>query len=124
MQRRFPNQCPSCASNLDVTELTCQSCGTVVKGHFPTSGLWKLRAEQLEFVETFLRLRGNIREVERDLGISYPTVRSRLEQINRDMGYTAAPDTESGEPMTQDALTAFEQGELSFDEVLARIQKG
>lgn len=71
--------CPICDSALRVTELTCSECETRLHGDFPPGPLGTLASEHQAFIETFVRCRGVIREVERALGISYPTVRSRLD---------------------------------------------
>lgn len=76
-----PNDCPVCASKLVIRELACDHCETTINGRFDTTRLGSLNDEQLTFVEVFIRARGNIKEVERELGISYPTVRNKLEQI-------------------------------------------
>jgi hypothetical protein len=65
--------------------LQCTSCGTAVEGHFELSKFNRLDPEQLAFLELFLRARGNIKEVERELGLSYPTVRARLVRKRREI---------------------------------------
>jgi len=72
-------QCPLCDSPLHITELSCVRCETRLHGTFPPPALARLPQEHQTFIETFVRCRGVIREVERVLGISYPTVRSRLD---------------------------------------------
>src|SRR2546423_11449736 len=74
-------RCPVCAGNLHVTEVSCQHCGTNVRSEFEPCRFCRLSAEQLHFVELFLRSRGNLTSVGDDLDISYPTVTRRLEAI-------------------------------------------
>ena len=76
---RQVTQCPVCDAPLRITELTCVACDTKLHGVFPPSPLARLSRDHQEFMETFLLCRGVIREVERALGISYPTVRARLD---------------------------------------------
>ena len=76
---RTVTQCPVCDASLRISELACTSCDTRLRGSFPPPPLARLPQEQQEFIETFVRCRGVIREVERALGISYPTVRARLD---------------------------------------------
>src|SRR5690606_3276886 len=76
-----PGTCPVCGETLAVRRLHCRRCDTGVEGHFEMPRLARLSPEQQVFVETFLKVRGNIREMERELGVSYPTVRSRLDEI-------------------------------------------
>ena len=71
--------CPVCDSALQVTELTCSVCRTRLAGEFPAPPLARLAPDHQTFIETFVRCRGVIRDVERALGISYPTVRARLD---------------------------------------------
>jgi hypothetical protein len=107
-----------------ITELTCPTCQTVVRGHFDAPGLHRLTTDQLQFVEVFVRCRGNIKEVEKDLKISYPTVRSRLDQIIQSMGYDVPPRNDDGSDRgTADVLNALETGELSFEEALHRLKE-
>lgn len=84
--RKVLESCPSCGKDIIVSRLSCQSCGTTVEGKFSPCRFCRLGDEGLSFIETFVRNRGNIREVERELGISYPTVRSRLEAIIAELG--------------------------------------
>jgi hypothetical protein len=87
--------CPVCASELSVTRLHCRSCGTTLEGEFSVGRFGRLDREGLALLESFLRSRGNLREMERELGISYPTVRSRVEALVRSLGF--GPRTETDE---------------------------
>jgi len=80
-------ECPICHNDLLITRLMCPNCGTTIEGHFTLEPFFHLTPEQLGFVETFLRCAGKINCVGRELGLSYPTVRSRLEEIIRALGY-------------------------------------
>ena len=75
------NTCPVCSHSLHVTKLQCSHCNTTIENEFKPSRFSSLSKEQMGFVETFIVSRGNIKEVEKELGISYPTVRSRLNEI-------------------------------------------
>jgi hypothetical protein len=79
--------CPVCASELAVTRLHCGNCGTTLEGDFSVGRFGRLNRDQLALLESFLRSRGNLREMERELGISYPTVRSRVEALVRALGF-------------------------------------
>jgi hypothetical protein len=78
--------CPVCQGELSITRLHCRSCGTALEGEFGVGRFGRLEREQLTFLESFLRARGNLKELERELGISYPTVRGRLETLLRSLG--------------------------------------
>lgn len=80
-------KCPSCNGDLAATRLTCPSCAIAIEGEFGFPALLKLNRAQLDFVEVFLKNRGVIREVERELGVSYPTVRARLDEVIEALGF-------------------------------------
>ena len=69
------SRCPVCDGQLEPVKLRCSSCELTVEGRFPAFRLSLLSPEQQQFVEAFLASRGNIKEVEKELRISYPTVR-------------------------------------------------
>lgn len=86
--------CPVCAGELTIARLHCRSCGTALEGEFGVGRFGRLDREQLDLLESFLRARGNLKEMERELGISYPTVRARVDALVRalDLADGAAPD--------------------------------
>jgi hypothetical protein len=102
MQRDVISTCPVCEGELHVTRLQCGTCGTAIEGQFTVGRFGRLGRDQLSLLESFLRARGNLRELERELGISYPTVRGRVEALVRtlglDRGEGAAPLMD-GEPV-------------------------
>jgi len=89
--------CPVCAGELAVTRLRCRSCGTTLEGEFSVGRFGRLTREQLALLESFLRSRGNLREMERELGISYPTVRSRVESLVRALGFGPRDGDDAGD---------------------------
>jgi hypothetical protein len=89
--------CPVCDHELEVTCLHCAECDTTLEGRFSVGRFGRLNREQLALLESFLRARGNLRDLERELGISYPTVRNRLEALIRALGLTATASV-PGEP--------------------------
>ena len=78
--------CPVCAGELTIARLHCRSCGTALEGEFGVGRFGRLEREQLHLLESFLRSRGNLKEMERELGISYPTVRARVDALLRALG--------------------------------------
>jgi hypothetical protein len=92
--------CPVCAGELAVTRLHCRSCGTTLEGEFSVGRFGRLTREQLALLESFLRSRGNLRDMERELSISYPTVRSRVEALVRSLGF--GPRADADEPAAED----------------------
>lgn len=123
MDRKLPTRCPSCDEAMLVSELTCPSCDTTISGRFTTSPLLQLTPALLEFAEVFLRCRGNIREVERELGVSYPTVRSRLDEVISKLT-DGRPSPLQDDSLGLDVIRQFEEGTLSFEETLEKIRKG
>ena len=118
----IPTECPVCHDNLMVTHLVCRNCGTGLEGRFAMGRLFQLTTEQLYFAEVFLRCEGKIKRVEEDLGISYPTVRSRLEEIVRALGYEIKDDrvVESGH--RQEVLERLARKEISSEEAFRILQ--
>jgi hypothetical protein len=78
--------CPICSGELAVTRLHCRACGTTLEGDFNVGRFARLSREQFALLESFLRSRGNLKEMERELGISYPTVRARVDALLRALG--------------------------------------
>ena len=105
-------ECPSCQGALQVRELYCPHCHLRIQGDFqPSRGrLSLLNARELEFVELFVRLRGNIKEVEKALGVSYPTVRGMLDSVIRSLGYP--PRARVEESRRKEILDMLERGEI------------
>lgn len=120
---RTITHCPVCTASLGVTELTCPDCATRLCGNFPSPPLARLAPEHQAFVETFVLCRGIIRDVERVLGISYPTVRARLDAAVEALEAAlatpdaseedaSAPDTER-DARRRDVLRQVAEGGLS-----------
>ena len=124
--------CPVCSNELAVTRLHCSSCGTTLEGDFSVGRFGRLNREQMTLLESFLRSRGNLREMERELGISYPTVRSRVEALVRALGFGARAEADDAEETSTDApvtgrtreeiLEAVARHEMSADEAAAAIR--
>jgi len=126
--------CPVCAGELAVTRLHCGSCGTTLEGDFSVGRFGRLNRDQLTLLESFLRSRGNLRDMERELGISYPTVRSRVEALVRALGFGPRNDgddpadhdtvvTDVPAPSTrQDILEALARHEISAEDAAIAIR--
>ncbi len=81
MKHEVIGTCPVCGNDLTVTKLSCGVCHTEISGDFALSKFSALSKEDLNFIETFIKVSGNIREMEKSLGISYPTVKKNLDGI-------------------------------------------
>jgi len=125
--------CPVCSGELAVTRLHCRACGTTLEGDFSVGRFGRLSREQLALLESFLRSRGNLRDMERELGISYPTVRSRVEALVRALGFretdgdVANPGSEAeAEPETltrQEVLERLARHEIGAEDAAVMIRK-
>ena len=108
--------CPVCSGELAVTRLRCRSCGTALEGDFNVGRFGRLGRDQLALLESFLRSRGNLREMERELAISYPTVRARVEALVRALGFGPRSGEDAAESTNEHAdaadLTAARQAIL------------
>jgi hypothetical protein len=87
--------CPVCSGELTIARLHCRSCGTALEGEFGVGRFGRLDREQLSLLESFLRSRGNLKEMERELGISYPTVRGRVDALVRALGLADGAEAEA-----------------------------
>jgi hypothetical protein len=121
----LPSECPVCDHDLVVTRLECPSCGTDVTGWFGLSRLARLREPHASLIELFLRVRGNVKDMERALGLSYPTVRARLEEALEAAGLSRDDDAAEGEENLSKArmeiLDALDRGEISADQAQSRL---
>jgi hypothetical protein len=97
--------CPICSGELAVTRLHCRSCGTTLEGDFNVGRFARLSRDQFALLESFLRSRGNLKEMERELGISYPTVRARVDSLLRALGLGEGDDTPMDEEETDGTRT-------------------
>ena len=114
--------CPVCAGELAITRLHCRSCGTTLEGDFSVGRFGRLSREQLALLESFLRSRGNLRDMERELGLSYPTVRSRVEALVRSLGF--GPRSDGDEPASDavDASAAAADAAVAAEDAADQIR--
>lgn len=92
---RPPTDCPVCGDELITSRLGCPGCGTELSGHFARCAFCSLDAKELELLNVFLSSRGNLREVEKHLGVSYPTARARFTDLLVKLGLAGEPDAAS-----------------------------
>lgn len=133
MQREVISTCPVCEGELQVTRLQCRTCGTAIEGQFNVGRFGRLSREQMSLLEAFLRARGNLRELERELGLSYPTVRNRVEALIRALGLggegdaSLAAGTDAARPgvapeARRRVLERLAKGELSAEAAAAALR--
>jgi hypothetical protein len=114
--------CPICGGELAVTRLHCRSCATTLEGDFNVGRFARLSREQFALLESFLRSKGNLKEMERELGISYPTVRARVDALLRALGLAddAGVEDEQPEPDPGGAATVLDAMAAEVDMAAAR----
>ena len=128
--RKIIEKCPSCGGDLEVTRLHCTNCETVITGRYKPCRFCKLSGESTNFLEVFVKSRGNVKEMERELGISYWVIRGKLNELIKELGFEneAVDDVEevnvngnmNGNPTLkaarQEILHQIDRGEISADE--------
>ena len=120
MSYKVISKCPICNSKLKIIKLKCNKCGTVIENDFEFSKFEFLGEEHLSFMEVFLKCRGNIKDVEKELGISYPTVRAKLDEVVAALGYTEVKKTSIG---NKDIIDMLEKGEISPEQAIDMMKK-
>ncbi len=118
----MPGRCPVCGDELYVERLVCAQCGTSIQGTFLPQRLSRLTSEQLDFVELFLRSEGKLNRVQEELRLSYPTVRNRLHDVMRAMGYEVG-ESDVDDVRTQSVLDRLAAGETTVDEALRLLTR-
>jgi len=118
------SKCQFCNNDLYVKELCCGGCDTKIQGRFRLSKFDYLTDEQLYFVEVFLKNSGSIKGVEKDLNISYPTVKKHLDEIISAFGYKVSDETKPNEePPLDDILEQIKAGVLTATEAIKKIKR-
>lgn len=117
MTRQAPRNCPVCEEQLDLTRLSCRGCGTELSGQFEACRFCALSGEDRELLAVFLSSRGNMKELERHLGVSYPTARARFDGLLARLQLDRPPLAESRLQL----LESLAAGEVDVDEALRRL---
>jgi len=118
-----PGRCPVCGEEMTVTRVYCRQCDTAVEGRFALGKFHHLTPEQLQFAEIFIRCEGKITRVEEDMGLSYPTVRARLHDLIRALGYEVGPEPAGVSPEERQGILAeLAQGKISAEDALEFLQ--
>jgi hypothetical protein len=130
--RNLIEQCPACGGELIVTQQNCVECETVILGRFKPNIFSRLSPENLRFLELFVKNRGNVKDMEREMDWSYWTIRNRLNDIIVELGFETAatdePTTKQGDEASlkskqQTILSQLESGELTAAEAAAELAK-
>ncbi len=120
-------RCPVCQNELTVTRLHCQACDTTLEGRFARGPFAHLTSEQLDFIETFIRCEGKITRMETEIGLSYPTIRNRLLEIIRALGYEPGKEEAAEAPVISDdkrrqVLEDLDAGRISAEDAMRILQ--
>lgn len=120
MGYKLLTKCPVCNSNLKVVKLKCKHCSTIIENEFELSRLSYLSNDELNFIEVFVKCRGNIKDVEKELGISYPTVRAKLDDVISSLGYSVTkPKTVN----SNEIIDMLEKGEITPEQAINMIKE-
>jgi hypothetical protein len=111
-----------CGDELTVSRLHCRSCDTALEGHFNLGRFYRLTPEQLHFVETFIKCEGKITRVEEELGISYPTVRNRLNDVIRALGYEVPAQATVSAERRKAILEQIQSGEIAPEDAVELLK--
>ncbi|MEZ4515682.1 MAG: DUF2089 domain-containing protein [Chloroflexota bacterium] len=128
--RKILESCPTCGGDLAITEVTCTVCDTVVRSQYAPCPFCALSPEDLAFMLVFVKNRGNVKDMERELGVSYWTIRGRLNEVITAMGFEAPADEADSEPAStqgagdrQAVLDALKQGEITPEEAATQLSR-
>jgi len=122
----LPTSCPICSGQVTVTRIYCRDCETTIEGRFSVGMFSQLTPEQMEFIETFVRCEGKITRMEDELGLSYPTIRNRLHEVIRALGYEPGVSEEPAglsETQRQGILEQLDQGHISVEKAMLLLQE-
>ncbi len=121
----LPSQCPICGGEVVVTRINCRDCNTTIDGRFSSRSFSQLTPEQMDFVETFVRLEGKITHMEKELGYSYPTIRKLLHDVIRSLGYEPGGEEEApdlSEDERQTILNDLDSGKINYEDALKQLK--
>lgn len=120
---QMPTTCPVCDERLEVTRLHCRNCDTTIEGYFGTGRMGQLTQEQLMFVETFVKCEGKLIRMEKELGLSYPTLRSRLSEVIRQMGFeVGTPELELTDAARHQILDELATGSIDSEQAMRMLE--
>ncbi len=122
----LPTRCPLCQGEIAITRFYCHDCNTTVEGRFTGGPFSQLSQEQLFFIETFVRCEGKITRMEDEIGLSYPTIRNRLHEIIRALGYEPGGAEEPAgltDLQRQSILEDLDKGIISAEDAMRLLKE-
>jgi len=123
---QLPTKCPLCGGEVTVTRIHCRDCDTTLEGRFDAGPFGQLSREQLEFVEVFIRCEGKFTRMENELSLSYPTIRNRLHEVMRALGYEPGGGEEPiglTDQERKSILEDLDKGLISADKAMLLLQE-
>lgn len=123
--RPAPSRCPICQSEMEVVRLHCSSCDTSIEGRFALGQFSNLSPEQMEFVFSFVRCEGKINRLEQEERWgSYPTIRNRLHEVIRKLGYEPGRDEpiDMDEDISRNVIADLEAGKITADQAMRMLR--
>jgi len=119
MAYKLISDCPVCGDKLKAVRLSCGSCGTSIESEFSLSKFETLTNEQLQFVEIFLKSRGSIKDVEKEMGISYPTVKGKLNDVIASLGYNIEEERSND---VKSIIDRLESGDITPEDAVKKLK--
>lgn len=125
MKRKMLESCPTCGGEFEISRITCTSCSTEVSSHYSPCRFCRLSPEDLAFFESFVKSRGNVKEMERELEISYWTIRSKINDLITKLGFETEPDAEEEglREQRREILDRVDSGELDASTAAELLSK-
>lgn len=124
MRNQVIGYCPICDNKLKVTKLGCSKCGTELSGQFHLSKFSYLKEDELKFVEVFVKNAGNMKQLQNELGVSYPTAKKMLNDVIQSLGYETVEEVEKPKKLSKaEILRMIEAKEISPEEGYKLLEK-
>jgi len=124
LKYKMPGRCCICGHDITITSFMCPTCKSRTEGEFAPCRFCSLSSDQLDFIEVFLKCRGNIKDMEKELGISYPTIRNRLEDALKALGLSSGtePAVVRDRKDMAEILNALDKGDITPQEALKKLK--
>jgi hypothetical protein len=121
----LPEKCPLCGGEIQITSLHCHQCDTTFEGRFVPGAFGQLNPDQINFIATFVRCEGKIRRMEEEMGLSYPTIRNRLHDVIRALGFEPGNDEPEGlsDQDRQKILEDLDKGVIDAEKAMRLLQE-
>ena len=123
MKKQIIGKCPICEGNLIVSELTCTSCNAKINGEFSLSKFDNLSPDQQNFALIFIKNQGNIKLIEKEMNISYPTVKKNLSDLINALGFDEVSVYENNKMTKEEIMQAIKDKQMTLDEAYKLLKE-